>query len=105
MTRILNNLIKNSIQAARKGVPIEVTVEFSEKNHYCHLLIKDNGSGISKDIQNKIFEPNFTTKNSGMGLGLAMVKKIIDDYKGKISYFTSENGTTFEIKLPIYKNT
>ena len=65
------------------------------------IQIKDNGVGISEDIQNKIFEPNFTTKNSGMGLGLAMVKKIIDDSGGKINYTTSKLGTTFVLILPL----
>ena len=54
-----------------------------------------------KPIQDKIFEPNFTTKNSGMGLGLAMVKNIIDSLNGDISYETSSIGTIFKIILPI----
>ena len=67
------------------------------------VTVKDNGSGIPKEIQAKIFEPNFTTKNSGMGLGLAMVKKIINDRKGNINYRTSSSGTTFEFTIP-FKN-
>ena len=62
--------------------------------------MKDNGRGIPKEIQSKIFEPNFTTKNSGTGLGLAMVKKIVDDFGGKITYLTSAQGTTFEFSIP-----
>jgi signal transduction histidine kinase len=101
LTRILNNLIKNSIQAARINTPIEVIVEMkAEKNNYI-ISVKDNGTGIPIEIQDKVFEPNFTTKNSGMGLGLAMVKKIIDDFQGAITYSTSPNGTVFEISIPI----
>ena len=101
LTRVLNNLIKNSLQASKKDSPVEVVVELDVRESNCILLIKDNGTGIPREIQNKIFEPNFTTKNSGMGLGLAMVKKIMDDLKGKISYSSSENGTVFELCIPI----
>ncbi len=67
-------------------------------------MVKDNGVGIPKDIQEKIFEPNFTTKNSGMGLGLAMVKKIISDFNGTINYTTSSEGTVFEVTIPTQIN-
>ena len=103
LTRVLNNLIKNSLQASKKETPVEVVVELDVRDSNCILLIKDNGTGIPREIQNKIFEPNFTTKNSGMGLGLAMVKKIMDDLKGKISYSSSANGTIFELSIPIKK--
>ena len=101
LTRILNNLIKNSLQSERLNVPIEVQVELKKDSHHYILLISDNGSGISQTIQDKIYEPNFTTKNSGMGLGLAMVKNIIDSLNGDISYETSSIGTIFKILLPI----
>jgi len=100
LTRILNNLIKNSLQAEREDVSIEVIVELSLTKKDWVLSIKDNGSGIPEEIKNKIFEPNFTTKNSGMGLGLAMVKKIIDDLQGSITYSTSNSGTVFDVMIP-----
>ena len=60
-----------------------------------------NGSGVSKENQDKIFEPKFTTKSSGMGLGLAMVKNIVETYKGNITFVTQENtGTTFSVLFP-----
>ena len=101
LTRILNNLIKNSLQSERLNVPIEVQVELKKDSPHYILLISDNGSGISQTIQDKIYEPNFTTKNSGMGLGLAMVKNIINNLNGDISYETSSIGTIFKILLPI----
>ena len=106
LTRVINNLINNSLQAERKDVPIYVTIQITlEKKlslEYCVITISDNGTGISKLAQDKIFEPNFTTKNSGMGLGLAMIKKIIDDLSGFIDYDTQINkGTQFYIYIPI----
>ena len=73
------------------------------KNHSdkISILVSDNGSGVDPNLKNKIFEPMFTTKTKGMGLGLGIVKKIIEIHKGRISY-KSENktGATFTIELP-----
>ena len=66
------------------------------------MRVSDNGVGIPSEIESKIFEPNFTTKNSGMGLGLAIVKKIITDFGGEINYQTSKKGTVFEFVIPTY---
>ena len=104
LTRVLNNLINNSIQAEKLNRPIKVVVKIQAKKTDCIISVSDNGVGIPKDIQSKIFEPNFTTKNSGMGLGLAMIKKIVDDFKGSITYETSPRGTIFNIKVPLSKN-
>ncbi len=104
LTRVLNNLIQNSLQAERKDIPIKVVVEIETTKNHCVILVKDNGSGIPKNIRDKIFEPNFTTKNSGAGLGLAMVKRIIDDFGGSITYLTDPAGTVFEVSIPLEKN-
>ena len=101
LTRVFNNLIKNSIQASQTAKNNEIRIELYLKETNYAILVKDNGVGIPKDIQEKIFEPNFTTKNSGMGLGLAMVKKIISDFNGTINYTTSSEGTVFEVTIPI----
>ena len=66
------------------------------------IEIRVNGKGISEHDKEKIFIPNFTTKNSGMGLGLAMVKKMIEGIDGKIWFESTENiGTTFFVELPV----
>ena len=101
LTRILNNLIKNSIQSEREDEKIGVLVTIETKNKACVIKVIDNGSGIPENIKQKVFEPNFTTKNSGMGLGLAIVKKIINDFQGAIKYKTSITGTIFEFTIPI----
>ena len=65
------------------------------------IFIKDNGVGITKEIEKKIFSPNFTTKSTGAGLGLAMVKQMVDNHNGQI-YFETQigEGTTFYVELP-----
>ena len=65
--------------------------------------MEDNGSGIAEEQQARIFTPNFTTKSGGMGLGLAMVKTIIEDHGGHIRFETSPSGTTFYLDLPAYE--
>jgi two-component system, NtrC family, nitrogen regulation sensor histidine kinase NtrY len=63
----------------------------------------DNGRGIPVELGDKLFQPNFTTKSSGMGMGLAIVKNIIENAGGKIRYETvPEEGTTFIVELPLY---
>ncbi len=103
LTRIINNLVKNSLQAEKPNTPIEVIVELGIEPNNCIVLVSDNGLGIAHEIKDKIFEPNFTTKNSGMGLGLSMIKKIITDFNGKINYITSDRGTVFKVTIPITK--
>ncbi|WP_375241432.1 PAS domain-containing sensor histidine kinase, partial [Polaribacter sp.] len=82
LIRIVTNLVKNALQASEKeeNPLIEVKV-LSEKNNV-KIIVSDNGKGISKDVKELIFEPKFTTKSSGMGLGLAMIKNIIEAYDG-----------------------
>ena len=100
MLRVFNNLIKNGIQAIPEDREPVIVIGLIENEGRWVASIKDNGSGIPEDLQDKIFVPNFTTKSSGMGLGLAMVKNIIETVNGKISFISeSEVGTTFYISL------
>lgn len=103
MSRALINLIKNSIQAIPEGVKGEIKVDLDVFGKKAIVKIRDNGSGIADDIKDKLFIPSFTTKSSGMGLGLAMVKNIVDNAHGKIS-FSSEigKGTVFIMEFPLY---
>lgn len=105
LIRIVTNLIKNALQATEESkVPlIEIIVE--ENEHSAMIKVKDNGVGVSKTILNRIFEPQFTTKTSGMGLGLSMVKKIVDNHNGNIQVASELNShTTFTITLPKNKD-
>jgi len=99
--RVFNNLIQNSIQAIpddRKGI---VNVDVKKEGKYIVASVEDNGLGISPEQKHKVFAPNFTSKTSGTGLGLAMSKNIIELSGGEIWFKTSPGeGTTFNIKLP-----
>ena len=102
LIRVVTNLVKNGIQAMPEGSEnpkIEVHV-FSEDNEV-KITVEDNGLGISDDNKAKVFKPKFTTKTSGMGLGLAMVKNIVETYDGSIT-FTSQlgKGTIFTVAFP-----
>ena len=101
LTRVLNNLIQNAIQSISQKKENQIILKINSNGKFWCIEITDNGSGIKEDIGNKIFEPNFTTKNSGMGLGLAMVKNIVHDFDGEISFITKLGiGTTFFVKIP-----
>lgn len=103
LTRIVTNLVKNAIQSIPENQEIKsVVVEILKEDTNFVLKISDNGIGISTENQAYIFEPKFTTKNSGMGLGLAIIKKIIENYNGSITFESEEEkGTLFTVKLPI----
>ncbi|MGI9526495.1 MAG: ATP-binding protein [Weeksellaceae bacterium] len=102
LVRIITNLVKNAIQAIPIGrtPKIEINIE-KEKNHV-HIYVKDNGSGVPDEINNRLFTPKFSTKSSGSGLGLPMVKKIVEEYDGRIRFRNNiDEGTTFIITLPL----
>ncbi len=98
LSRVMNNLIKNAIQAVPPERKPNIKVIIYDTDEELKITVQDNGSGIPKKLHEKIFEPKFTTKNSGMGLGLAMVKKIITDYNASIKLESQLNvGSTFSI--------
>ncbi|RYD71959.1 MAG: sensor histidine kinase [Sphingobacteriales bacterium] len=101
LSRVLTNLVKNATQAFQEGRRGEILLQTEEDQSYIFLKVTDNGTGIPADLQQNIFVPSFSTKSSGMGLGLAISKKIINHAGGDI-YFETEQGkgTTFTIKLP-----
>lgn len=101
LSRVFSNLIKNAIQAIPSNIEGKINVLVTIKENNYLIEIKDNGSGISDDKKDKIFVPNFTTKTTGMGLGLAMVKNIIENANGSIWFETKEEiGTSFFIEFP-----
>ena len=99
--RVMTNLIKNSIQAIPHDREPIINVKFTESLKTVKVIVSDNGLGVSKNNRDKIFEPKFTTKSDGMGLGLGIVRSIINSHRGKISYKSkSRKGTDFKISLP-----
>ncbi|WP_062057245.1 sensor histidine kinase [Aquimarina longa] len=104
LIRVVTNLVKNAIQAIPEDCIPKIIVDVFSENGDVVIIVSDNGIGISEEHKKKVFEPKFTTKNSGMGLGLGMVKNIMETYNGSVT-FTSreEKGTVFKIRFP--KNT
>lgn len=101
LNRIITNLVTNALQAADDYRPVIVNVDLELINKRVVIIVQDNGKGIPDDMYERIFEPSFTSKSSGMGLGLTMVKKMIEDYKGEIKVQSRLGvGTRFTISLP-----
>ena len=103
LVRIITNLVKNAIQAIpEEQQEKKINVSVQKVESFVTIAVKDNGIGIEKENIEHIFEPKFTTKTSGMGLGLGIIKNIIENYKGTITFETEfRKGTTFTVSLPI----
>ena len=94
-------MVKNALQATEETENPEIIVDVSSESEFLKISVSDNGKGIANELKELIFEPKFTTKTSGMGLGLAMIKNIIEAYDGNISFTSEKNkGTTFTVILP-----
>ena len=101
LIRVLTNLVKNAVQSIPKERTPVIDVYLSNTVTHAIIKISDNGSGIDEENKLKIFEPRFTTKSSGMGLGLSIISNIIKSFGGTIEFETKMNiGTTFTITLP-----
>jgi signal transduction histidine kinase len=102
MNRLFSNLIQNAVEAIpdrRQGI---VRISEARSGQEAVISITDNGMGIPETMRENIFSPNFTTKSSGTGLGLAMCKGIVEQQKGSIHFETETGkGTTFRIRLPL----
>lgn len=105
LIRIITNLVKNATQSIPEDQEEkQVLVSVNEVEDNVIISVKDNGIGISSENIDYIFEPKFTTKTSGMGLGLGIIKNIIENYKGTITFETElGKGSTFMVSLPIVK--
>ena len=103
LVRIFNNLLKNAIQAIPEDRKGEIVVKMWHEGFKTVVIqVVDNGKGIPENLYGKIFSPNFSTKNSGMGLGLAITKKIIEQFNGSIEFVSElDRGTTFTLKFPV----
>ena len=99
--RMIINLIRNSIQAQANLVKIKLEVV----GDFASIEISDNGKGISTENQRKIFDSNFTTKEKGLGLGLKLIKRFLENTNSDISLISSTSeGTSFRIHIPVKKN-
>lgn len=102
MNRLFTNLIQNAIEACNEKDKCNIEVKEVQVDGVVQISVKDNGEGIPKDMHSKIFVPNFTTKSSGTGLGLAMCKGIAEQAGGRIWFETETGmGSTFYVELPV----
>ncbi|MES2809393.1 MAG: ATP-binding protein [Bacteroidota bacterium] len=102
LLRCFNNLLKNAIEATPQGRQGLLIIDHAINGKNILLTVKDNGNGIPEGMREKIFEPNFTTKSSGTGLGLAFVKNSIENAGGRVWFETETGwGTTFYLSLPL----
>jgi signal transduction histidine kinase len=102
MIRAFNNIIKNALQAIPEGTTPDIHIDVKVEDQHVIVAIQDNGVGIPEEMRQKIFIPNFTTKSTGAGLGLAMVRQIIENHNGEIWFEpNASGGTTFLVRLPL----
>jgi signal transduction histidine kinase len=102
MNRLFTNLIQNALEACDGKTDCKIELKEVQVNGVVQISVKDNGTGIPKEMQSKIFVPNFTTKSSGTGLGLAMCKGIAEQAGGRIWFETEKGeGSTFYVELPV----
>jgi two-component system, NtrC family, nitrogen regulation sensor histidine kinase NtrY len=102
ISRVFINLFKNAIQAVDKGMQPIININLYLEKNKAVVKVTDNGNGIAEELRDKMFRPNFTTKSSGMGLGLAISKNIIEDIGGSIWFVTETGkGTTFVVEFPV----
>lgn len=106
INRLFTNLLQNALEACHNRETCVISVSEELRSGNIIVRIRDNGEGIPEMMRSKIFIPNFTTKSSGTGLGLAMCQTIVEQAKGRIWFETVENaGTTFFVELPVYDDT
>lgn len=104
LLRVFNNLIKNAMQAYSRDETATIIIDVSVEGNYCKTTLRDFGGGIADDLKKNIFQPYFTTKTGGMGLGLAMVKSIIQSFNGHIAFESQKGeGTNFIIRIPYFQ--
>jgi len=103
MKQVMLNLLLNAIQAMPEGGQLTLKGQNSKDGQWIHLSIEDSGMGISPEDIDKLFDPFFSTKEGGIGLGLSITHRIIDQHHGKIEVENApEKGTIFTVWLPIH---
>lgn len=96
------NLVLNALEAGAEKITIRAFPFSEEPKHFVEIDVSDNGFGIPLEIINRVFDPFFSTKDNGTGLGLSNCRAIIEELNGQIGVQTSNTGTTFSIVLPTW---
>ncbi len=99
--QVLLNLVVNSLEAMPDGGTL--VVRLSRQGEHCLLEVQDTGSGIPENVRRSVFDPYFTTKSEGTGMGLALCEKIIRQHNGQLDFETGTQWTTFRIRLPLHQ--
>lgn len=104
LNRLFTNLLQNAVEASDTKEHKKIVMSEELQDGFIIIKIADNGDGIPLQVQEKIFTPNFTTKTSGTGLGLAMSRNIIEQAKGELWFETKEHeGSVFFVKIPLFR--
>jgi nitrogen fixation/metabolism regulation signal transduction histidine kinase len=103
-SRIIHNLVKNALQSVPADRNPEIMVRVQRAPGKGIISVIDNGTGVPDEMMERVFEPNFTTKSSGMGLGLAMVRNLIQNFGGTIDFENKRRGAAFTITIPTQQN-
>ncbi|MEO5681353.1 MAG: ATP-binding protein [Chitinophagaceae bacterium] len=104
LNRLFTNLLQNAVEASENKAYKKIVMSEELEEGYIVIKISDNGDGIPLQVQEKIFTPNFTTKTSGTGLGLAMSRNIIEQAKGELWFETKEKeGSVFFVRIPLFR--
>ena len=99
LRQVLVNLIDNAVQAAAPSG--EVHIGGRRDGDFIELTVDDSGPGVAPEVRRRLFEPLVTTKARGIGLGLALVKRIVERHGGDVSYVQREQeGARFVVRLP-----
>ena len=102
LRRVLVNLLTNALQAIpERPAPGQIALEVERADGSAEVRVRDDGAGIPAEVQPRVFQPSFSTKTSGMGLGLAISKRAVEAANGTIGFETSDVGTTFTVRLPL----
>jgi signal transduction histidine kinase len=103
MKQALFNICVNAVQAMPDGgeLWVEVSAPVSDAADKLKIMIKDTGPGIAPERRNRIFDPFYTTKPDGVGMGLSISHRVITDHGGSVQFSNSSTGTVFEIYLPL----
>jgi nitrogen fixation/metabolism regulation signal transduction histidine kinase len=100
VSRVFINLIKNAIQAIPPKKPGEILITINKENGKAIITVSDNGEGVPENRKERLFEPSFTTKTTGMGIGLAIVKNIVESAGGSIRFESKPGiGTQFFVEF------
>jgi signal transduction histidine kinase len=102
--RAFSNIVINSIQAMPSGGSLTISTEQDQRSSLAKITFRDTGIGMDEETSKNLFNPFFTTKDKGSGLGMALTRKIIGDHRGTIEVMSEKGiGTTFVLRLPVVK--